>query len=309
LDSTATPSSQSGASIEPVDPIPDPEVENPVLTADDVTDVDAMFVADPFLYVDDDGVWHMFFETLDKTKQYGVISHALSFDTGRSWEYNQVVIDPGAHTSFPYVFEHDGEVYITLRRRDDGESVRLYRAETFPREWERLPDLFSAKAFGNTVVDNCLLQWDDRWYDISYGYSEHCTNVYYADTLHGEWKEHARNPVAQGKKHTRPAGRPVVRDDSILMFYQECDDFYGEAVRAFEIEELSPESFRQTEVEESPILDGTADDPLNSDETWNSLQMHHYDPRQLDDGTWRCAVDGGARDSPSWSIGIYRQTE
>src|SRR5262249_34417850 len=43
---------------------PAPGTRNPVLTRSDVTDVPAVFVADPFL-LRTSGVWHMFFEVLN----------------------------------------------------------------------------------------------------------------------------------------------------------------------------------------------------------------------------------------------------
>ena len=41
----------------PLQPLPG--IKNPILTAADVTDVDASIVADPFLFVEDD-IWYMF---------------------------------------------------------------------------------------------------------------------------------------------------------------------------------------------------------------------------------------------------------
>jgi hypothetical protein len=41
------------------------DIKNPVLTAKDVTDVDAIFVADPFI-IADNNKYYMFFEVLNK---------------------------------------------------------------------------------------------------------------------------------------------------------------------------------------------------------------------------------------------------
>jgi hypothetical protein len=51
----------------------------PVLGARDVTDADAVFVADPFMLPTDEG-WHMFFEVFDRATQLGRIGLAASTD-------------------------------------------------------------------------------------------------------------------------------------------------------------------------------------------------------------------------------------
>lgn len=89
---------------DPVTPRSPPGVENPVLTAEDVTDYGPVdFVADPFLYPDGDR-WHMFFEVYTEARDPdAVIGHATSLNAVE-WEYDRVVLDTGSHLSFPYVF-------------------------------------------------------------------------------------------------------------------------------------------------------------------------------------------------------------
>ena len=70
----------------------DPEnISNPVLTGKDVKDIDAKFVADPFMVVED-GRFYMFFEVLNRATSQGDIGYAES-DDGRKWEYRKIVID------------------------------------------------------------------------------------------------------------------------------------------------------------------------------------------------------------------------
>src|SRR3989338_2108222 len=56
---------------------------NPVLTASEVTDVRAVFVADPFM-IQKDAVWHMFFEVYNASSNKGALGRALSED-GFCW--------------------------------------------------------------------------------------------------------------------------------------------------------------------------------------------------------------------------------
>ncbi|GAH50708.1 unnamed protein product, partial [marine sediment metagenome] len=81
---------------------PCPDASNPVLTAADVTDVRASFVADPFMILSG-GVWHMFFEVMDAQRRLGVIGLATS-DDARRWTYQRVVLAEPFHLSYPHVF-------------------------------------------------------------------------------------------------------------------------------------------------------------------------------------------------------------
>src|SRR5271170_8452544 len=62
-----------------------PGVTNPVLTARDVNDVSARYVADPFMIRKGSG-WYMFFEVLDETTGRGKIAYAESANT-LNWTY------------------------------------------------------------------------------------------------------------------------------------------------------------------------------------------------------------------------------
>lgn len=296
---------RAAAAVPPYPPRPDPAADNPVLTADDVTDADAAFVADPFIFVTRDGDWHMFFEVL---AEYGVVGHATS-DDGVAWEYDRIVLDLESHTSFPYVFEYEGHRYLLCQRDGASTEVRLYRASAFPTEWELVTTLFDAETFGNRIGDNPVFCRDGRWWMFGYGYDGRL-DAYYADELTGTWRPHGGNPVVSDRiEASRPAGRPVVREDDVVVFFQNVEDLYGEKVRAYRVTELTPDSYADEECDESPVLDGTAADQEDADEAWNSLRMHHYDPWYLGEGEgWRAAVDGTPADG-EWSIGIYHVPE
>lgn len=275
---------------------PDPDVLNPVLTSGHVTDVDAEFVADPFLFVEDDE-WHMFFEVLAGR---GKIGHAVGEKSGTVWTYDRIVLEREFHVSFPQVFKWKGEYYMTTQEKLP--LVRLYRATDFPTEWTVVDRLYNPTHFGlPTANDHALFRWNGRWWSIAGADSN--TYLFYSDSLTGgDWKAHADNPVVENRpKASRPAGRPIVRDGNVLVFYQDTEQYYGRQVRAYRITDLSSDSFADHEVEASPVLEPTGDGG-----GWNSHRMHHYDPWHLGDGDgWRVAVDGDDSGS-DWAIGIYR---
>lgn len=73
---------------------------NPVLTAQDVRDRKALFVADPFM-INHNGTWYMFMEVLNSLNRQGDIGLATSRD-GRTWTYERIVLDEPFHLSYPF---------------------------------------------------------------------------------------------------------------------------------------------------------------------------------------------------------------
>lgn len=287
--------------VPPLDARPDPEVSNPVLTASSVTDVDARFVADPFLFVED-GEWHMFLEVL-VNDHGGVIAHATSSDRGVTWQYDRVVLRRPHHLSFPYVFKWDGEYYLTTEEQRSEARDRLYRATSFPTGWTDEGVLYDPPPSGHGGTDHVLFRWNGRWWSLA-GVENRHTYAYHSNSLSPwGWTPHENNPVVTDRPQaSRPGGRPIVREDGITVFFQDVDPFYGESVRAYRITDLSPTAYADHELSPSPVIDGTGEDG-----TWNGHRMHHYDPWHLGEGEgWRVAVDGDGTGDLGWSIGIYR---
>jgi hypothetical protein len=279
---------------------------NPVFTHRDVTDYDDVdYVADPFLFVED-GNWHLFMEVFNRRRtHFGAIAHATSGD-GRDWEYEGVVLRTDGHLSFPYVFEWAGETYMLPDEWSIGSDalapIRLYRASEFPTEWEPVATLISPP---KRLHDFVVVRWNDRWWAL--GGDAFCRNLYaYCsdDLERDDWTPHADNPVVTNRPEgARPGGRPVVRDDSILIFLQDGRRRYGEKLRAYEITTLTPDSYADREVEESPVLG-----PSSRRLGWNSGGMHHLD-HYFDGSDWHCVVNGNiglgwTLFGDRWSIGV-----
>jgi len=257
-----------------------PAVENPVLTARDVTDVAADFVADPFL-LRDGGTWYLFFEVLESATQRGRIGLAESSD-GLGWVYRGTALAEPFHLSYPYVFAWQGECFMVPETLDAG-AVRLYRADPFPTRWRLAAELFAGR-----FADPSLVCFDGRWWLFA------CPRPYEHDALclwsapapAGPWREHPRSPLLTGDpRRARPAGRVLAHAGGLLRYAQDCHPFYGTAVRAFAVRELTATAYREEEAAASPILG-----PAGSG--WNGKGMHHVDPHPLPGGGWIACVDG-----------------
>jgi hypothetical protein len=252
----------------------------PTISWPDITDVPANLVADPFM-VKEGECWYMFVEIKNRVSRKGEIALATSED-GINWEYQQVVLAEPYHLSYPYVFKWQG-CYYMVPETLGAEAIQLYRADSFPYNWQSVSRLVEG-----TYADPCLFRHQGRWWLLACAkpYQHDTLCLFYADSVTGPYQVHPGNPVVtNNKKIARPGGRVFSYNGKLLRYAQDCQDSYGSQVRVLEITELTPQTYRQQELAESPIL--TA-----SGVGWNMSGMHHVDPHQLADGSWIACVDG-----------------
>ena len=222
-------------------------ITNPVLTAEDVTDVEAEFVADPFMFHEND-TWYMFFEVYNLDKGQGDIGLATSSD-GLQWNYEQIVLSDDSHHSYPFVLNYDGHYYMIPESRPWRE-VRIYESTGFPYNWTYVSTIASGREF----VDPSIFRYNNKfWMFVSSG--GYCY-LYYSDDFLSGWVERPMSPIVSGdKSKARPGGRSFVFDnDTIIRITQKDDEYYGQRVRAFEVDILTETQYAEHEIPESPIL-------------------------------------------------------
>lgn len=264
----------------PLDLKPLPGI-NPVVTARMVDDVEAVFVADPFM-IREKQMWYMFFEVLEGTQNKGMIGLATSADAV-NWEYDRIVLKQPFHLSYPSVFRYENEICMVPESQMDY-SVSVYKAEKFPYGWKKDKTLIE----GN-YLDPTLFQYEDNWYMFAADRND-MLHLFWARDLYGEWYYHPCNPIIKhDPQRARPGGRVVAVGNTVIRFAQNCKPRYGHDVRAFLISELSPETYAEQPFSGNPILKGTG-----THYEWNGERMHHADVHQVDDG-WIAVVDGVGR--------------
>ena len=254
-----------------------PYFSNPVLEADDIRDVSASFIADPFIIVDKNK-WYMFFEVFNDITDQGDIGLATSSD-GLNWNYVQIVLDESFHLSYPMVFEYSGDYFMIPESREAGE-VRLYRARKFPFQWE-----FRKVLLRGSYADSTVVFYNSKWWLFTLrGYSE--LLVYYSDELESAtFLPHSKNPIIVGNNRiSRPGGRMIVYDGCLIRYAQDGYPHYGTRIRAFCISELTPSSYSEEEIGDIGIGPGKF--------YWNKKGMHHIDPFRVDENKWIGVVDG-----------------
>ncbi|TDR73904.1 glucosamine inositolphosphorylceramide transferase family protein [Paludibacterium purpuratum] len=257
--------------------------DSPILTKADITDVAADFVADPFL-IRLNQSWHLFFEIWNRNADKGEIGHAQSADL-RHWTYDGIVLREPWHLSYPHVFEHGGEIWMTPESTDAG-GVHLYRAASFPHRWHDEGVLVPG-----ALADPSPLFWQGNWYLFACpSFEKHDDlTLFTSAQLDGGWRPHPAGLLRTADvRGSRPAGRLLNDEGRLLRWAQDCYPQYGTAVRAFEILELNPERYRERELPESPVLVAGGD-------SWRHGGMHHIDAHRLPDDDragWGAAVDG-----------------
>ena len=261
---------------------PPQEISNPVLKAENVTDVPAEFVADPFM-IRENSTWYMFFEVMNANTGQGDIGLATSSD-GLRWTYERIVLDEPFHLSYPQVFKWQDQIYM-VPESHEAYSVRLYRALDFPREWAFVGILLEGR-----YVDPSLFHYGDKWWLFAETNPIRGKNdtlrLYYSDSLTGTWAEHPESPIIMGDANiARPGGRVILFDGQVVRYAQDDAPTYGNQVRAFVLDVLTTTEYREHQDAENPVL-------RNSSSGWNADGMHHIDPHRLDDNNWIAVVDG-----------------
>ena len=197
--------------------------------------------ADPFL-IERGGATSLFFEDFDFERGYATICHA-EVQPDCSLGTVTTCLDFGYHLSFPYVFEHQGDVFMIPESLADG-TVTLYRAQRFPDVWVEEKVLFRGNATDTTF-------WHDgeRFYFFTTLHDRDDRGMkgmlFAADSLTGDWRVHPASPVSSDVRAARNAGAIFRRGDRLFRPAQDCSSVYGYGLHLREIVALSEDRFEE----------------------------------------------------------------
>jgi hypothetical protein len=267
---------------------------NPVLTAADVKDMPARFVADPFL-IQEQGTFYLFFEILGVDR--GAIGLATSTD-GLRWRYERIVLEEPFHLSYPNVFKWKDSYYM-VPESVSVRGVRLYRATRFPDGWQFVKSIIADRE----LVDSTVLYHHGILWLFSSSPDNKNLYLFSADRPEGPWREHPASPIVSGNsRDARPAGNVLDTGERLIRFSQDDEASYGKAVRGFEIMTLTRDEYRERPLEGNPLL-------KDAGVGWNGIGMHQISALPVSRGRWIAAVDGKRRsDQYSFCLGnmIFR---
>jgi len=155
------------------------------------------------------------------------------------------------HLSFPFVFEHEGEVFM-LPETHETLRIEVWRCTDFPLRWE----LAATALEGCSAVDSAIVRHNGAWWlftNISRGViGDHRTELelFEIDGPMLNWvRPHPRNPVVIDPRFARNAGRIFKLGDRLVRPSQDNSrDTYGYGLNLMEIGRLDADDY-----EERPI--------------------------------------------------------
>lgn len=253
-------------------------ISNPVLSYRDIRDVEASFVADPFMIIHE-WKYYLFFEVMNKESGKGEVAYAESNDCIK-WTYKKRIISERFHLSYPSVFEWEGNYYLIPESSEDF-SVRLYKASDFPEKWEYKCKLLTDSPF----IDPTIFRHSNKWWMFVSTPDNDVLNLYYSENLIIGWKPHRLNPVVHSNKtNSRPGGRVFNYNNKLYRLGQDCDPYYGIQLFAMEITRLTEDEYAEVQINKPPVLS-------KGNAAWNKAGMHHADLHQINN-KWISFVDG-----------------
>jgi hypothetical protein len=207
------------------------------------------FWADPFP-LQRNGKNYIFFEELPGNAQRAHIS-VIEVDRAGRVSPARRVIERDYHLSYPFLVEEGGQLYMVPESAAN-RTIEIYRCIDFPHKWRRervlLDHVFAA--------DATLHREADRWWMFANlavdGAEIHDElHVFTSDSLLGDWKPLARNPVKSDVRGARPAGRLFTQGGHLYRPSQICAPLYGSGIAVQRVLRLDDD---YEEVEERRIL-------------------------------------------------------
>lgn len=211
-----------------------------------VPDDGQRYYADPFLF-SHAGKTHLFCEEYPLSTRRGIISVAEVSPDGSIGAFRSVIERP-YHMSYPFVFKHDGQIWMMPETCESG-ALELYRADRFPDRWvlDRVV-IDGIRACDATIVQMdgqyCMILTSTRWN----GSTSDKQRVFYGSSPLGPWTEHGAGLLRLDSVCARPGGSAFRLNGRLFRPTQDCSTRYGGALTLLETEDLSAAAYREEPV-------------------------------------------------------------
>jgi hypothetical protein len=206
------------------------------------------FIADPFV-AEHGAKRYVFVEEFPYSTRKGVISVFEVAETGA--KRLGVALEEPYHLSFPFVFRKDGGWFMIPEGQGGGELV-LYECTDFPLHWRRKKVIMS-----KVCADTIMFEHGSRWWMLTSvkgeGRAENSAELhaFHSDDPLGDWQPHSMNPVVMDASKGRNGGVLKDEEGGIYRVAQRAGfRTYGSGFAIFRIDELTPDSYRETLIRE-----------------------------------------------------------
>ncbi len=200
------------------------------------------YLADPFGYHDGTGL-----HILAEDYRYSMRRAEISEITTPSGSPHPVRVPPPrqgppVHLSYPFVFQHDDNIYC-LPEACRSNELTLYRRQ--PSTGELVPERILLR--DTCAIDPTLTLFQDRWW-LFFTTRQHSNThlfIYHATALNSEFQPHRLNPVKVDIRSARPAGTPFLHAGILYRPAQDCSVTYGGRVAICRVIRLTPDDFAE----------------------------------------------------------------
>ena len=198
-----------------------------------------------------DGGFAVLFEELDESGggQGKLVAAMLDASGTERARFVPEGLPAGNHASYPFLFRHDGHVYLLPETAAES-RIALFRADEFPRRWTHVADLLAGERF----ADPTLVRHEGRFWLFYTIHSEEFDgdlhlHLAFAERIEGPYAPHPANPVKVSARSSRPAGTPFVTPTGDLI--RPAQNFcrtYGGSVVFNRVKVMTPDRYEEEEV-------------------------------------------------------------
>jgi len=166
-----------------------------------------------------------------------------------------VALEENFHLSYPFLFNHENELYMCPETHEANE-IRLYKCTEFPLKWKFVKTLIS---YVSAVDTNIFFKNGKWWIMTNLSNSEipdHASELHIFSSknlLTDYWEPHKKNPVIFDPLTARNGG--FINELSTFYRVHQKPGFnnYGESLGISKIEELNEDNYKESnELKVSP---------------------------------------------------------
>lgn len=210
-----------------------------------IADDGQSYLADPILW-EENGRAFLFVEVFPFSTMTGFLAVTELDSEARPLGPLRPVLTRKGHLSYPFLFRHDGQIYMIPENAAEG-HLPLYRAVEFPDRWEECAPLL-----GVPLQDATLFAHGGKFWllgnESRSGSSWDCLCAYHADSPLGPFVPHAQNPLLIDARFARSAGPVFRHGEDPIRPVQDCLGGYGRGVHFMRIIQLDLHGFRQERI-------------------------------------------------------------
>lgn len=196
----------------------------------------SIYFADPFVITTQNDTY-IFYESYNYKTGKG---HIEVVRKSKGFKKPKVALEEPFHLSYPFVFEHEGEVYC-IPESNEANRLNLYRFNEKELKLEQECVLIEHIR----AIDPTLIYHDGRWnlFFTQKDFPSVKLYRYVAENLKGDYRPHHANPIKVDCADARMAGAFFELDGELIRPAQQCGRYYGMAVNLNHVDRFTDKEY------------------------------------------------------------------